>query len=190
MFRVACARVVIPPHTDQDRWFAEEVQPHEAPLRRWLESRFPAIGDRDDLVQESMVRTLRSHVLNPIANVRGFLFLTARNLALNYLRRRRHERPKGLGEIDPNGVLDESVDTPEIVARRQEIDMLYQALHSLPERCRQVFVLRRIHGLSQREIAQKLGITEKTVENHSVIALDKCAAFFVRHGADSPRKMP
>lgn len=170
-----------------ETWFAEQLQPHEVPLRRWLEKRFPSVGDRDDLVQESFVRTLRSHAVNPIANVRGFLFLTARNLALNCLRRRRHERPLGLEEIDPNGVLDESADTPETVARRQEIDLLHQALQSLPERCRQVFVLRRIHGLPQREIAARLGISEKTVENQSVIALDKCAAFFARQDGSKAR---
>lgn len=164
----------------QARWFADEVQPHEAHLRRWLGARFPSLSDRDDLVQESILRTLRTHAVTPIGNVRAFLFATARNLALNHLRHRRHEHPEGLGEIDPRGVLDEQADIPESVARRQEIELLHEALQSLPERCRQVFTLRRIHGLSQKEIAARLGISEKTVENQSVLALARCVEFFRR----------
>jgi len=48
----------------------------------------------------------------------------------------------------------------------------------LPERCREVFTLRRIHGVSQKEIAARLGISEKTVENQSVLALRRCVEFF------------
>jgi len=131
-------------------------------------------------VQESFVRVLRVHARAPIANVRGFLFTTARNLARNHLRRRLYEHPKGMGEIDPSRVLDENVDTPESVARRQELEFLQHALQSLPARCREVFTLRRIYGLSQKEIAARLGISEKTVENHNVTALARCVEYFRR----------
>jgi RNA polymerase sigma-70 factor (ECF subfamily) len=172
---------------EHSRWFSEHVQPHEAGLRRWLEARFPSLSDPDDLVQESYVRVLRAHAVRPVANAKAFLFTTARNLALNHLRHLRHERPKGVGEIDPLGVLDEKADTPEAVARRQEIEFLHAALQSLPERCRQVFILRRIDGLSQREIAARLGISEKTVENHSVTALARCVDYFRRLNATALR---
>ncbi len=156
------------------------VQPHEAALRGWLRARFPSLPDHDDLVQDSFLRVLRARSESPIANVKSFLFSTARNLALNHLRHRRHSHPAGMGETDPSGVLDERTDTPETVARAQEIEILQQALQSLPERCREAFVLRRLHGLSQKEIAARLGISEKTVENQCVLALRRCAEFF-RH---------
>lgn len=120
----------------------------------------------------------RARAIGPIKNARAFLFTTARNLALNHLRHRRHEHPPGVAEIDAAGVVDEGVDTTEAVARRQEIDLLREALASLPERCREVFTLRRIHGLPQKEIAARLGISEKTVENHSLLALRRCVEFF------------
>jgi FixJ family two-component response regulator len=44
-------------------------------------------------------------------------------------------------------------------------------------------VLRRIHGMSQKDIAARLGIAEKTVENHSLLALERCAEFFRRREA-------
>lgn len=164
--------------TDDGQWFAAEVQAHEPQLRRWLQVRFPGLSDRDDLIQESFLRTLRAHAARPIANVRAFLFVTARNLALNTLRARRHSHPANMGEVDASGVVDWNADTSEAVSRNQEIDLLHEALQSLPEKCREVFTLRRIHGVSQKDIAARLGISEKTVENQSVIAMRRCVEFF------------
>ncbi len=175
-------RAVQSPSSDQARWFADEVQPHEAQLRRWLGARFPRGVDHDDLVQESFLRVLRARASGPIGNVRAFLFTVARNAALNHLRHRRHAHPEGAAEVDSTRVPDECADTPEAVARRQEIELLHEALAELPARCREVFVLRRIHGLAQREIAARLGIAEKTVENHSLLALQRCVEFFRKRG--------
>ncbi|MGH7957733.1 MAG: RNA polymerase sigma factor, partial [Opitutaceae bacterium] len=106
-----------PPNSDLARWFAEEVQPHEAALRSWLRRRFPTLADADDLVQEVYARLLRTRETGSIACARAFLFVTARNLALNQLRHLRCERPEGAAELDASGVLDESAAVPESVAR-------------------------------------------------------------------------
>ncbi|MSU73081.1 MAG: sigma-70 family RNA polymerase sigma factor [Opitutus sp.] len=171
------------PEPEANRWFSQEVQPHEAELRCWLGALFPSLTDRDDLVQESFLRVWQAHAGRPIANVRAFLFATARNLALNHLRHRSYRHPEGLGEIDPSSVIDEQADTPEAVARHQELELLRESIQSLPERCREVFTLRRICGSSQKETAARLGISEKTVENHSLTALQRCAEFFRDHDA-------
>jgi RNA polymerase sigma-70 factor (ECF subfamily) len=171
------------PSSDQARWFADEVQPHEAHLRKWLGARFPAVADHDDLVQESFLRLLRARTAGPIENTRAFLFTIARNVALSQIRHRRRLYPDGVAEIESGVVPDDRADTAEAVARRQEVGLLHEALAALPERCREVLVLRRIHGMSQKDIAARLGIAEKTVENHSLLALEKCAEFFRRRGA-------
>ena len=57
-----------------------------------------------------------------------------------------------------------------------------QAIQSLPERCRQVLTLRKIYGLSQRQIAQQLDISENTVETQVANGMRRCAAFLARHG--------
>lgn len=159
-------------------WFETEVYPLDSTLRGWLRARFPSLNDTDDLVQESYLRLFRARVTTPIASSKAFLFATARNLALNKLRRQNFENTQGFGQNDASSVLDEKTDVPEAVARCQELDMLARAIQSLPPRCREVFVLRRLHGLSQKEVAARMGISESTVDAQCIIALKKCAQFF------------
>ena len=169
-----------PPDSEEFRWFADQLQPHEALLRAWLRAQFPSAADLDDLVQESFVRVLRAHAERPIASPKAFLFATARNLALMQLRRQRTARTDFLAENDLSNILDENSDVPAAVARAQELELLTQAIQSLPARCRQILTLRKIYGLPQREVAAQLGISEHTVEAQGTIGLRKLAEFFER----------
>ena len=168
--------------TEQARWFVDEVLPHEQDLRSWLAARFSAISDIDDLVQETFSRLLKSHESGPVVNPRAFIFVTARNLALNQLRHLRYVRPQGAEEIDPLSIVDEVSSPPEAIARQEALQNLIQAIQSLPKRCRQVVTLRKIYGLSQKEVAKRLGISVHTVEAQGSIGLRKCIEYFRRHG--------
>ena len=178
-----------PQNPEQSRWFAEEVLPHEAKLRAWLRARFTVVTDPDDLVQEAYARLLQAHATGPIACPRALLFVTARNLALNHLRHQRIERPEGAAEIDALAVADERAGIPESLAHAEDFQILIRAIESLPGRCRQIVTLRKIYGLSQREVAVRLGISEHTVEAQGGIGLRKCIEFFRRHG-HGPRSRP
>jgi RNA polymerase sigma factor (sigma-70 family) len=170
--------VAFPPANDpaRSRWFAEQVQVHDSLLRNWLRRQFPTITDRDDVIQESYLRVWNAYPNERIECVRAYLFTTARNLALNRLRHSR--RVPSVGENALSGVLDDKPSIPDKVSRDQELQHLIAALQSLPDRCREVFTLRRIYGLSQKEIAAKLGISEKTVEVHNHKAMKRCIEYF------------
>jgi RNA polymerase sigma factor (sigma-70 family) len=174
-----------PPDSELGQWFAVHVQPHEAILRAWLHRRFESQVDLDDIVQETYVRVLRAREGGPLASPKAFLFATARNLALDRLRRHDVSRTDLLGEIDSLHVLDERDGIPETLARNQELALLTEAIQSLPTRCRQILTLRKLYGLSHREIAQKLGLSESTVSNQITIGIEKCTDFFAEHG-DGP----
>lgn len=171
-----------PTPPDSDQWFATSVQPHEALLRRWLADRFPSLDDTDDVAQEALTRVWREGPSADIASPKAFLFAVARNLALDRLRRRQIVPFSSLEEIDLSFVLADEPNAAESAARRQELDILTQAIQSLPDRCRQVLTLRKIYGLSQREIAARLGISESTVEAQVYQGMRRCTAFLARHG--------
>lgn len=171
----------------ESQWFLEEVVPHEADLRAWLHARFPAVGDVDDVVQEAYTRMLRAYASGPIVNPRAFLFVTARNISLNRIRHSRYEEPVGVKSIDPLSVIDEAVIPSETAEISEEVQLLIHAIQLLPKRCRQILTLRKIYGYSQREVAQKLGISVHTVEAQGSIALRKCTQYFQRMGYTTKR---
>jgi RNA polymerase sigma factor (sigma-70 family) len=173
-----------PPESEQNRWFAAEVQPHEASLRSWLRGQYPSLVDIDDLVQETYARLLRMHAVEPerIYAVKSLLFKTARNLALDHLRRRQVVKLNAWPENDASDFADDRPGVEEVVSRRQELELLTEAIQALPERCRQVLTLRKIYGLSQKEIAAQLGIAEHTVEAHVGAGVRRCTEYFARLG--------
>jgi RNA polymerase sigma-70 factor (ECF subfamily) len=171
-------------HTEieQSRWFVDAVLPHEAGLRRWIHSRFSEIRDVDDLIQEAFSRILKAYQSGPVPNPQAFLFVVSRNLAINRLRRKNLEHPPEAESVDPHVLVDEMAGPFESAALQEEIDDLVSAFQFLPERCRQVMTLRKIYGLSQKEIAAELGISVHTVEAQVGIGLRKCRAFFHQRG--------
>jgi RNA polymerase sigma factor (sigma-70 family) len=174
-----------PTPSDDARWFAAEVQPHDAALRAWLRSRYPSLGDIDDVVQETYSRVLQLRARDPLRAhaVKPLLFTTARNLALDVLRRRQNVPMFALPEeADAAVFADDAPGVGEMVSRRQELALLAEAIQALPERCRQILTLRKIYGLPQKEIARQLGISEHTVEAQVGIGMHRCADYLSRLG--------
>lgn len=146
-------------------WVGRHILPHERQLRAWLRAAFPAI-DIDDVVQESYCRIATLTRVEHIDDPRGYLFRTARNVVLEQIRRERVvsiEAASGLAELEE---APEDGGSPErIVAGRRALDRVERLIEALPDRARQVFRLRKIDGVPQREIAARLGLTETVVEN-------------------------
>ena len=167
---------------EQARWFSEQVQPHEPALRAYLSKRFPALPDHDDLVQETYVRTLRAHQGGRVPCARAFLFTTARNAAIDLFRRRRGHAHEELSEFTVLPLIDEAPDLAEAAEREQRLEVLLEAILALPERCRQVMMLRHLDGLAYKEIAERLGISPETVKVHMIKGVKDCTRFFRQRG--------
>jgi RNA polymerase sigma-70 factor (ECF subfamily) len=147
-----------------------------------MDRRFPAVSDPDNVIHEAMSRAWQARTAPGMASPRAYLFTVARNLAVDQLRRQQ------IACIETDAEIEECADetpnrTPaEATAHSQELELLTQAIQSLPERCRQVLTLRKIYGLSQKQIALQLGIAEHTVEVQVANGMRRCAAFFARLG--------
>jgi RNA polymerase sigma-70 factor (ECF subfamily) len=140
-------------------------------------------SDIDDVVQESLIRLLRVHRHSLVISPRGLLFAIARNAARDLFRRQSTAKTFPIADVEVFRVLDDAPSAAEITSRRQEADLLNQAIAELPPRCREILILRKFETLSHREIAQRLGIAEHTVEAQLTKALHRCETYFVQHGA-------
>lgn len=170
------------PKSEHTRWFVEEVQPHESSLRSYLRSVFPSLPDIDDLVQESYARLIRAREAGRVSYVKAFLFTTARNAALDFFRRKRVVSIESVADFEELSVLEDGPDAAEAVNKQQELELLSAAVRTLPDRCRQVLTLRLLYGLSHKEIAAELRISEHTVKAQLAKGMRRCADYFSERG--------
>jgi RNA polymerase sigma factor (sigma-70 family) len=168
------------------RWIALHILPHEAELRGWLARRLGALGpnDVDDLVQEACARIWAGE-FTMIRNGRAYLYATVRHLLAEYARRSRIVPIELLGEIDSLNLINEEPGLDRQVGARQELARLRVIVATLPTQCRRVFELRKFEGLSQKDVAGKMNLSEKTVENHLTRALALVGERLAAAGADS-----
>ena len=108
------------------------------------------------------------------------MYKTARNLALDSLKRADNriteswnEETEGSGDA---GRLERD-ETFEQVVSSEEFGQFCEAVRQLPIQARRVFVLKKVYGYSQREIASELGLAESTVEKHVALAIRRCTVF-------------
>jgi RNA polymerase sigma factor (sigma-70 family) len=141
-----------------------EVLPHEAGLRRWLR-RTMEPADTEDVIQEAYCRMLALEGVDHIRSGRAYLFTTARNVVRERLRRARVVNIETVLEIDALSTEADERSPERVAASRQELARVRQLIEGLPGRCRRIFELRKMDGLSQREVAQIMGVPEYTVEH-------------------------
>lgn len=153
--------------TDFDAWFVREILVHERALVLFLQRSWPHRDELHDLRQEVYTRIYESAARARPQQPKAFLFATARHLMIDRQRRSRVVSIEPMGDFEPSNVyLIDEVSPERWASTRQALKRMMQALDRLPDRCREVVWLRRVDELSQKEVALRLGISEKTVEKH------------------------
>jgi RNA polymerase sigma factor (sigma-70 family) len=149
----------------------------EGVLRAYLHRFTRDSSDVDELLQRVYARLLAAGESDgpEIRRTRAFALTIARNVAMDWLRD---------GQLAPIELValpesleppDEGVLVEDAENSHQELAMLVGAIQELPDRCRQAFTLRKVYGYSQKEIALRLGLSEKAVEQHLTKATRHCA---------------
>lgn len=165
--RQRCSKGVemIPSH-DRIAWLSRHILPHEPALRAWLRRRRVDGLETDDVIQETYAVLAGLAAVEHIESPRAYAFQTAQSVILRHLRRARIVRIDAIGDVD---LLTTAIDEPSPerqVLARDELRRVTELIADLPTKCRQAFTLRKVEGLSQREVAQRMGISESTVEKH------------------------
>jgi len=155
-------------------WLVRLASRHGAQLRAYLSRFSENDADIDDWVQEALLRVFAASHNDTLDDPRAYLFRTARNVALTRIAHRKIKRLSRVEIAQMERQRVEAAPLHRLLQRRLDYDELMAAIASLPERCREVFVLCKIEGFSHREIAEKLEISVSTVEKHLVKGLKLC----------------
>ncbi len=131
-----------------------------------------------DVAQETFLRVLAQGSSVPIDRPRAFLNKTAINLTVDLFRRRQRRVEQSLDTDDIQTVLVAPPEQETVVAAKEQIRLLYEALMELPPRCRHVFLLHKFKERSHAEIAEQLGISISMVEKHILKATAFCRERF------------
>jgi len=167
---------------ERARWFAAEVQPYRSSLREYVRAAFPALGDAEDVVQESLFRLWRLKSATPIRSAKAFLFTVARNIALDTVRRTRISPVFAVPDLSALPVIEEGTDVRGAASHSEEVALLAEALQSLPPRCREIIILRKFQNLPQKEVAARLGISELTVQEQVYRGLRRLEKILTKRG--------
>jgi RNA polymerase sigma factor (sigma-70 family) len=152
-----------PPHIV--RWVSQHVVPQEKKVRLALLRLGVPGSDVDDLIQDAYCRLATLRNVDMIERPGAYFMQTVKNAWRDSLRHSRVVRLEAFTENAALIVEDDNTGLEATVFAREELSLVEKMIGTLPERCRAIFTLKRVEGLSQREIAQRLGVSENVVEN-------------------------
>jgi len=151
---------------DMHAWFLREVLPLEAALTQFLRHHSHGKTSIADLLQEIYVRVYQSAKISMPKSTKSFVFTTAHNLLVDRVRREKVIPIEAVEDLEALGVAAESPGPEAQVAARDELRHLQGALDQIAPRAREVFLLHHVDGMSPREIAVRLDLSENTVRWH------------------------
>lgn len=150
---------------------------HGSSLKRFIGRFMRNSSDIEDIAQEAFLRAYAVERGRPIEQPKSFLFRIAKHLALSQLTRKARQITDYIEDFEDSSVIQLEHSAEEEVSARQMLGLHVEAVTELSAQCRQVYLLRKVHGFSHKEIAAHLGIAVSTVEKHLMKAIEQCERY-------------
>jgi len=166
-------------------WMTTNFVPFEAQMRQMLRRVCASSAEIDDVIQECYYKVLVLDSVEHIRQPRAFLVQMAKNIVTDRFRRESIVSIEAMANLEELEVEDYGPTPERIALARSELRWVFGLIGNLPDRCKQVFRARRIYGLSQRETAQTLGITEGIVEQETIKGMELMSDMVARVGPDN-----
>ncbi|MNZ16298.1 putative RNA polymerase sigma factor FecI [compost metagenome] len=144
-------------------------------LVRFLTGRTGCRATADDLLQETWLKLHHLQLGDSVDNPLGYLRRMVVNLAID------DARANARRLLDPMEiemlleVPDEAPNAEQVTSDQQQLQRLAEVLEELPQRRRELFLAARVEGLPHKDLAQRFGVSLRTVELEVRRALDHCA---------------
>jgi RNA polymerase sigma-70 factor (ECF subfamily) len=152
-------------------WVGSNIIPFEGQLRTWLRRMRLDEDEIADVVQDAYLSISKLSSVAHIRNGRSYFFQTAKMALFQRLRRERIVPIDRLVEIEASTIADDAPNPEAQTSAKIELERVQRLIATLPDKCREIFELRRIEGVPQREIAARLGLPEHTIEQQATRGL-------------------
>jgi RNA polymerase sigma factor (sigma-70 family) len=140
-------------------------------LLQFLRARTASEQDAEDAVQESMAKLMRYRESEPPSAWKQLLYRIAVNVAHDQYRVALSHHSKDHVALDGLEIATGEQTPEQRALYEQQVARLSRAIAELPPKCQRVYLLKRVHGMSHAQIAQRCGISVKMVEKHLATAL-------------------
>jgi len=133
--------------------------------------------DIEDIVQETFVKSYEAELKQEITYERTYMLTTAKNLALNHVSRASERKNQSLNDMPnwPSDLTSKSLESQ--VESKERFLHFCRATDTLSVEVKRVFLLKKVYGMSQKDIAGYIGLSESTVEKHVAKGLLQCSIY-------------
>ncbi|MGL1958865.1 MAG: RNA polymerase sigma factor [Colwellia sp.] len=141
-------------------------QQSKSALKRFISGYLIKSEDIDDVCQETFLRTYKSTLQREISSPKSFMFRVAKNLIISDYRKASTKLNEYVEDID---LVDSIIDPENLendILAQERLGVMFESIASLPNKCRQVVIMRKVYGFSTKEIAKRMNIAPSTVSNY------------------------
>jgi RNA polymerase sigma factor (sigma-70 family) len=154
---------------------------NELIIKRFLRRYFSNSHDIEDISQETILRALHAEQNREIHEPRAFLFGVAKNIARKTLEKKSKSLIDFIEDFGEKEYLSNEPGIDEQLESERKMLIFWDAVSGLPPQCQKVFVLKKVHGYSHKEIAKMLEISISTIEKHAATGLKRCSEYMDMH---------
>ena len=159
---------------DQGKNVLAAFQKHQLALKRFISRYLHQAQDIEDVSQEAFLRAYKAEKTTDVLQPKSFLFRIAKNVAISELRSKSRQITDYIEDQKGDGVLLGEWSAEDEVMAQQKLGIHCEAVASLPPKCRQVYLMRKVYGMPHKEISERLGIALSTVEKHLMKGVEGC----------------
>ena len=174
-----------PPGGNQGANVLGAFQKHQLALKRFISRYINNAQDIEDISQEAFLRAYKAEKTTEVLQPKSFLFRIAKNVAISELRSKSRKITDYIEDQAESSVLLSEWSTEDEVMAQQKLGIHCEAVASLTDKCRRVYLMRKVYGMPHKEIAARLGIAQSTVEKHLMNGVKICDDFVKNRMADT-----
>lgn len=147
---------------------------NQASLRNYISRFMVSAHEIDDVSQETFLRAYKAEQKTIIEQPKAFLFRVAKNMMLSEFSNKTRKMIDYVEDFEQSSLYSGEDKLEDSVIAQQKLGVYCEAIASLPPKCRQVILMKKVYGLSYKEIARRLGVTVSAVEKQLIKGGKRC----------------